>query len=130
MRNKYNSLNSFWMKMDTDSVGYCRIRMWNQIEKINENRIRIYPIYYHIKFEYGYGYLYWCLSGYGCQIIRISPIRFPSLLTRNETVFNKCRPKQFFTGSFQRDTLGLVLGSIEAHWCMTKRMRLSKHVKV
>ena len=24
------------MRMDTDSVGYCRIRMWNQIEKANE----------------------------------------------------------------------------------------------
>jgi hypothetical protein len=38
--------------MDTDSVGYCRIQMWNRIEKNNENPIRMYPLYYHIKFEY------------------------------------------------------------------------------
>jgi len=46
------------MKTDTDGVGYCRIRIWNRIEKINENRIRMYPLYYYTKFEYGYGYLY------------------------------------------------------------------------
>jgi hypothetical protein len=50
--------------MDTNSVAYYRIRMWNRIEKINENRILMYPLYYrikfeyHIKFEYEYGYLY------------------------------------------------------------------------
>ena len=79
VRNKYNFLNSFWMKTNTDSVRYCRIRIWNRIEKINENRIRMYPLYYHTKFEYGYRYLYWCLNGYGYRIIRISAILFPSL---------------------------------------------------
>ena len=79
MRNEYNFLNNFWIKTDKDSVRYCRIRMWNWIEKINKNRIWMYSLYYHIKFEYGYGYLYWCLSGYGCQIIWIPAIRFPSL---------------------------------------------------
>jgi hypothetical protein len=44
--------------MDTDSVRYYRIWMWNRIEKNNKNRIRMYPLYYHVKFEYGYGYLY------------------------------------------------------------------------
>ena len=82
VRSKYNFVNSFWMKTDMDSVAYCRIRMWNQIEKTNENRIRMYPLYYHIKFKYGYGYPYWCLSGYGCRIIWISAIRFLSLITR------------------------------------------------
>ena len=67
------------MKTDTDSVGYCRIRIWNRIEKINKNRIRMYPLSCHIKFEYGYEYLYWCFSGYGYQIIRISATCFPSL---------------------------------------------------
>ena len=79
VRNKYNFLNSFWMKTDTDCVGYCRIQIWNRIEKINANRIRMYPLYYHIKFEYGYGYPYWCLNRYEYRIIRISGIRFPSL---------------------------------------------------
>ena len=88
MRNEYNFLNSFWMKMDTDSVGYCRIRMWNRIEKINENRIRMYPFYYHIKFEYGYGYPYWCLNGYGFRIIRISAICFPPLLPASHSVIS------------------------------------------
>ena len=46
------------MKTDTDGVGYCRIRIWDRIEKINENRIRMYPLYYYTKFEYGYGYPY------------------------------------------------------------------------
>ena len=45
MRNKYNLLSSVSMKTDTNSVGYCGIRMWNnRTEKINENRIRIYPL--------------------------------------------------------------------------------------
>jgi len=47
MRNEYNFLNNFSMKTDTDSVGYCRIRMWNRIEKINKNHIQTYPLYYH-----------------------------------------------------------------------------------
>ena len=64
------------MKTDTDSVGYYRIRIWNRIEKINENRIRMYLLYYRIKFEYGYRYPYCCLNGYE---YRISAIRFPSL---------------------------------------------------
>ena len=46
------------MKTDTDSVGYCRIQMGNQIEKINENLIRMYPLYYQVEFEYRYGYPY------------------------------------------------------------------------
>ena len=79
VRNKYNFVNSFWMKTDKDNVGYYRIRIWNRIEKINKNRIRMYPLYYHIKFEYEYGYPYWCLIGYEYRIIRISGIRFPSL---------------------------------------------------
>ena len=33
------------MKADTDSVRYCRIRMWNRIEKINENWIGMYPLF-------------------------------------------------------------------------------------
>ena len=82
VRNKNNFLNSFWMKTDRDSVRYCRIRIWNRIEKINENRIRMYPLYYHIKFEYGYKYPYWYLNGYRYWIIRISAIRLPSLGTR------------------------------------------------
>jgi len=81
VRNKYNFLNSFWTKTDTDSVRYYRIRIWNRIEKINENRIRMYPLYFHIKFEYRYWYPYWCLNGYGYRIIRISAICFPSLPT-------------------------------------------------
>ena len=28
--------------MDTDNVGYRRIRMRNRIEKMNQNRIRVY----------------------------------------------------------------------------------------
>ena len=47
----YNFLNSVWMKTDTNSVGYCRIRMWNRIEKINENRIWMYSLCYHIRIE-------------------------------------------------------------------------------
>ena len=58
VRNKYNFLNSFSIKTDTNNVGYCRIRIWNWIEKINENQIRMHPLYYHIKLEYGYGYPY------------------------------------------------------------------------
>jgi hypothetical protein len=42
--------------------------MWNWIEKNNENQIWMYPLYYYIKFEYGYGYPYRCLSGYGYWI--------------------------------------------------------------
>ena len=38
--------------------GYCRIRMWNRIEKNEEKRIRIYPLSYHITIGYGYGYSY------------------------------------------------------------------------
>ena len=62
-----------------DSVGYCRIRMWNRIEKINGNRIRMYLLYYHIKFKYRYGYPYCYLNRYGYRIIQISIIHFPSL---------------------------------------------------
>ena len=59
MRNKYNLLSSVSMKTDTNSVGYCGIQMWNnRIEKINENRIWMYSLYYHIKFQYEYGYTY------------------------------------------------------------------------
>ena len=46
------------MKMDKDSVRYCRIRMWYWIEKINKNRIWMYSLYYYIKFKYGYEYIY------------------------------------------------------------------------
>ena len=80
MRNEYNFLYSFWMKQIRIVFGYYRIWRWNRIEKINKNRIRMYPLYYHIKLEYGCGYPYWYLSGYRCRIIRISAIRFPSLL--------------------------------------------------
>ena len=43
--------------------------------KIGSDVSRI--LYYHIKFEYGYEYPYWCLNGYRYRIIRISNIRFP-----------------------------------------------------
>jgi hypothetical protein len=35
-----------------------RIRMWNWIEKNNKNLIRMYPLYYHIKFKYVHEYPY------------------------------------------------------------------------
>ena len=95
VRNKYNFLNSFWMKTDTNSVGYCRIRIWNRIEKINENRIWMYLLYYRIKFEYGYGYPYWCLNGYE---YRISAIHFGSLSFSSPAVHAHPRPWQHIHG--------------------------------
>ena len=67
--------------MNTDIVVYNYTDVKSSRE-INENHIRMYPLYYHIKFEYGYRYPYWCLNGYEYRIIRISAIRFPSLGTR------------------------------------------------
>jgi hypothetical protein len=49
--------------VDTDTAGYCRIRIWNRIEKNTEKRIRIYPFSYHIRNGYEYGY-----SGYRYRI--------------------------------------------------------------
>jgi hypothetical protein len=35
-------------------------------------------------------------------------------ITRNEVVFDKCRPKSFFAGSFQENSLVPVMGKIAA----------------
>ena len=116
MRNEYNFLNSFWMKKDTDSVGYCRIRMWNRIEKTNDNRIRMYPLCYHIKFEYGYGYPYWRLSGYGYQIIRISAIRFPPLIRQIDHMHASSCP---YTSDWTRADGSFLSGASWPTWSVT-----------
>ena len=54
MGNEQNFLNSFnkkWIWTSSNTV-------WNWVEIINENQIKMYPLYYHIKFEYEYGYPY------------------------------------------------------------------------
>ena len=36
-------------------------------------------------------------------------------LTRNDAVFNNCRPKTFFAGAFHGDILAPIVGSVAAH---------------
>jgi len=57
---------------------------------MNKNQIQIYPPYYHINFEYGYGYPYWCLSGYGYWIFRISIFTLPFLVPACTAFFESC----------------------------------------
>jgi hypothetical protein len=61
---------------NTDSAGYYRIRMWNQIEKIDKNKFGCIHFTTTFEFECGYRYPYLYFSTYGYRIIRIS---FPSL---------------------------------------------------
>ena len=61
--------------------GYCRIRMWNRIEKNEEKRIQIYPLQYHITI--GYGYPYQVRIRIRMQKIRITISTFPPLANQH-----------------------------------------------
>lgn len=64
---------------------FYQMRIWNQIEKNTEKRIRIHPFSMHIKNGHGYRYHITSFRGYKCWITQISIFMYGILLQHTDT---------------------------------------------
>jgi hypothetical protein len=79
-------LNRFMILYVLCGYGYCRIKLWNRIEKSTEKRVHYIHLVSILETDTNTNIHITSFSGYGCRIIKIIHFHFPSLQTNQQNV--------------------------------------------